>query len=386
MAFKRTIDEINNKIKQGKAVILTAEEVTKMAKESSVAEVAKKVDIITTATFGPMCSSGAFINFGHSNPPIRMEKITLNDVPAYGGLAAVDTYIGATEPSVSNDKYGGAHVIEDFIKGKKIKLVAKGKGTDCYPKKDIETYIDKQSVNEAYMYNPRNAYQNYAAAVNSTNKIKYTYMGTLLPKLGNLTYSTSGELSPLLNDPEMRTIGIGTRIFLCGAQGFVSWNGTQFNTTKPKNEYGVPLSNAATLAVIGDLKQMSEKYIKAAYYERYGVSIFIGIGIPIPILDEEIAKYVTISNKEIQTTIFDYGYDDRPNFGTISYEELLSGQIIIDGKKVRTASLSSLSKAREIATILKSWILKGKFELTSSVQNFPTKTSLHSLKVEGGNS
>ncbi|MFC2138033.1 homocysteine biosynthesis protein [Bacteroidota bacterium] len=383
MAVKRTIEEINNKIKQGKAVILTAEEVTKMAKESSVSEVVKKVDIVTTATFGPMCSSGAFMNFGHSNPPIRMEKITLNDVPGYGGLAAVDTYIGATEPSIYNEKYGGAHVIEDFIKGKKIKLIAKGKGTDCYPKRDIETIIDKKSVNEAYMYNPRNAYQNYAAAVNSTNKIKYTYMGTLLPRLGNLTYSTSGELSPLLNDPEMRTVGIGTRIFLCGAQGFVSWNGTQFHTTKQKNEHGIPLSNAATLAVIGDLKQMSDKYLKAAYYERYGVSIFIGIGIPIPILDEDIAKFVSLSNKDIQTTIFDYGYDERPNFGTISYEELLSGQIEIDGKKVRTASLSSLIKAREIAGVLKKWISKGQFYLSPPVQHFPVKTSLQSLKEKG---
>jgi len=383
MAVKRTFEEINDKIKKGKAVILTAEEVTKMAKESSVSDVAKKVDVVTTATFGPMCSSGAFINFGHSNPPIRMEKITLNDVAGYGGLAAVDTYIGATETSIYNEKYGGAHVIEDFIKGKKIKLVAQGKGTDCYPKKEIQTYIDKKSVNEAYMYNPRNAYQNYAAAVNSTNNIKYTYMGTLLPRLGNLTYSTSGELSPLLNDPEMRTIGIGTRIFLCGAQGFVSWNGTQFNTTKPKNKYGIPLSNAATLAVIGDLKQMSDKYLKAAYYEKYGVSFFIGLGIPIPVLDEEIAKFVSISNKDIQTTIFDYGYNERPNFGTVTYEALLTGQIEIDNKKVRTASLSSLIKAREIADVLKKWLSKGQFYLNQPVQHFPSKTSLHSLKETG---
>jgi hypothetical protein len=32
-----------------------------------------------------MCSSGAFLNFGHSDPPIKMGEITLNDVPASGG-------------------------------------------------------------------------------------------------------------------------------------------------------------------------------------------------------------------------------------------------------------------------------------------------------------
>jgi uncharacterized protein (DUF39 family) len=53
-------------------------------------------------------------------------------------------------------------------------------------------------------------------------------MGTLLPQYGNVTYCTSGELSPLFNDPMFRTIGIGTRIFLGGAQGYVAWEGTQF--------------------------------------------------------------------------------------------------------------------------------------------------------------
>ncbi len=57
------------------------------------------------------------------------------------------------------------------------------------------------------------------SAVNASNRIKYTYMGSLLPRLGNANYSTSGELSPLLNDPDMRTIGLGTRIFLGGTTG-----------------------------------------------------------------------------------------------------------------------------------------------------------------------
>jgi len=99
MKIKKTVAEINEKIKKGEAVVLTAEEVSKMAETASPEEIAKKVDVVTTATFGAMCSSGAFINFGHADPPIRMEEITLNNVPVYGGLAAVDTYVGATAES-----------------------------------------------------------------------------------------------------------------------------------------------------------------------------------------------------------------------------------------------------------------------------------------------
>ena len=333
MSKIKNYEEINLKLKEGKAVILTAEEVAKMAMECSPEEIVEKVDIVTTATFGAMCSSGAIINFGHAMPPIRMEKIRLNGVPCYEGLAAVDSYIGATACSSKNPEYGGAHVIQDLLEGKDVELEAWGKGTDCYPRKHIKTTININTINEFILFNPRNAYQNYNVAVNTTKKMIHTYMGTLLPNMRNATYSTSGELSPLLNDPEFRTIGIGTRIFLGGAQGFVVWPGTQFNTSKPKNEYGIPVSNAATIAVMGNLKEMSAEYLQAAYFDKYGVSLFVGIGIPIPVLDVDMAKRVSINNSQIETSVLDYGTVGMPKIGQVNYEELRSGTIKIDGKK-----------------------------------------------------
>ncbi|MDY4610099.1 MAG: homocysteine biosynthesis protein [Sphaerochaetaceae bacterium] len=376
----KTIAQINEKIKAGSVVVVTAEEFTAMAKTKEPAQLAREVDVVTTATFGPMCSSGAIINFGHWSPGIRMEEITINDVPVYEGLAAVDSYIGATAESKYNCQYGGAHVIEDLIAGKELRLHARGKGTDCYPTKEIDTYIDKDAVNEFYLFNPRNAYQNYGAATNSTNKIKYTYMGCLLPSCGNVTYSTSGELSPLLNDPYLRTIGLGTRIFLGGTQGYVAWNGTQFNTAKERNGHGIPLGGGATLAVIGDAKAMSTEFIRAAYYEKYGVSMFVGLGIPIPVLDEDMARRLAIANNEIETFVQDYGVDGHPAVRKVNYAELQSGRIELNGKKVKTASLSSLSVARNIADILVGWIKDGSFLLTEPVMQFPMDNAVKSLQ------
>jgi uncharacterized protein (DUF39 family) len=376
----KTYAEINQKLKSGKAVVLTAEEVSKLAQTASPEEIVEKVDVVTTATFGAMCSSGAIINFGHASPPIRMEKIRLNGVPCYEGLAAVDSYIGATACNPDNPEYGGAHVIQGLLEGKDVLLEAWGKGTDCYPRKYIKTKINIGIINEFTLFNPRNAYQNYNVAVNTTKKMIHTYMGTLLPNLRNATYSTSGELSPLLNDPDLRTIGIGTRIFLGGAQGFVVWNGTQFHTTKPKNEFGVPVTNAATISVIGNLKEMSPGYIQGAYYEKYGVSMFVGIGVPIPVLDADIARRVSISNSQIETSVLDYGTVGQPKLGQVTYEELQSGFIKIKGKKVRTAPVASLSKARKIAGELKEWLQNGRFEITQPVQLFPKNTTLNSLK------
>lgn len=371
--------EINEKIRKGTAVVLTAEEVAELSRSVSPREIAKKVDVVTTGTFGAMCSSGAFINFGHAEPPIRMEKIELNGVRVSGGLAAVDTYVGATDCNPDRPAYGGAHIIEDLINGKDITLEAWGKGTDCYPRKHIKTIINKESVNEAILYNPRNAYQNYNVATNTTDQVKYTYMGTLLPRMRNASYSTAGELSPLLNDPECRTIGLGTRIFLCGTEGYVTWNGTQFHSTREVNAHGIPTSNARTIAVIGDLKNMSTEYLRAAYYEKYGVSMFVGIGIPIPVLDEDMARRVSIRNEQIETTVADYGNGNQV-LGKTNYAALQSGEIEIGGRKVRTAPVASLAQARKIAGTLKSWIQKGEFLLTKPVRPMPTGTSLKSLQ------
>jgi uncharacterized protein (DUF39 family) len=381
----KTFAEINEKIKKGEAVVVTAEEIIGLVRKKGEKKVAKEVDVVTTATFGAMCSSGALLNFGHSDPPMKMQKVWLNDVPAYAGIAAVDAYIGATELSETRGmEYGGAHVIEDLISGKKVRLRATAYGTDCYPRKEFESYITLNSINQAILFNPRNAYQNYLVATNSSDRTMYTYMGVLLPNFGNANYCNCSQLSPLINDPLYRTIGVGTRIFLGGAQGYIAWEGTQHNPLQVRNKKTkIPLAPAGTLCLIGNLKEMKRDFLKAAIFYRYGVTLFVGIGIPIPILDEEMAHFVSISDEEIYTTMVDYSVPrrERPSLGRVSYEELRSGEIKIKGKKVPTAPLSSLYKAREIAHILKEWIKKGKFFLQEPIQRLPLDEKFKPLDI-----
>jgi uncharacterized protein (DUF39 family) len=184
-----------------------------------------------------------------------------------------------------------------------------------------------------------------------------------------------------LNDPFLRTIGVGTRVFLAGAQGFVSWRGTQFNTTKPRGENGVPESNAATLMLTGDVKDMSSDYLRAAYFEKYGVSLYLGIGIPIPILDEDMARHVSVRNRDIPVLVCDYGVEGHPAIVRTNYEVLRSGRVEVEGRSVRTASLASLRKAREIALLLKGQVASGAFPLAPPVQSLPANSSVSSLAI-----
>lgn len=382
----KTFDEINQRIREGKAVVVTAEEVIPLVREKGPRRVAQEVDVVTTATFAPMCSSGAFLNFGHSEPPIKMQSVRLNDVPAHAGVAAVDAYLGATELSRSRGMaYGGAHVIEDLVAGKPVLLEAESYGTDCYPRRSLRTYIRLHDLNQAYLFNPRNCYQNYAAATNGSDRVIRTYMGKLLPRFGNVTYCSAGQLSPLLNDPHLRTVGIGTRVFLGGGVGYVAWEGTQHFPARRRHG-DVPVGPAATLALVGDLRGMNPRFLRAATFAGYGVTLFVGVGIAIPLLDEDLALQVGVRDEDIRTVILDYGHPhrERPVVAEVSYAELRSGRVRLRDRWAPAAPLSSLHKAREIAALLKEWVASGRFLLTEPVAPLPWRASLHTLDLPPG--
>lgn len=386
----KTIEEINEKIKQGRAVVVNAAEMVDLVREKGTKAAAEQIDVVTTGTFGPMCSSGMFMNLGHSKPRIKLGGGTcyLNDVPCYTGLAAVDIYVGAT--AIPDDdprnqvypgrfEYGGGHVIEDFVAGKELRLRATAYGTDCYPRKRLETVISKETVNEAYLFNPRNSYQNYNVAVNLSDRMIYTYMGALKPKGGNANYCSAGQLSPLLKDPLYKTIGIGSRIFLGGGIGYVTWQGTQHNPDVLRSEDGVPRAPGGTLAVTGDAKQMNPRFVTGASFTGYGTTLAIGVGVPIPVLSEEIVYFTSRSDSDLVAQVVDYS-SDYPNriarsLGEVSYARLKTGKISLNGQDIRTFPISSYSKGLEIANILKDWIGSGRFTLSNPVASLPTAGS-----------
>ena len=369
----RTIVEINQKIKSGDVQVATAEEMKKIVESSGVEVAYKEIDVVTTGTFGAMCSSGAIINVGHSDPPIKIQRAWINDVEVSHPGAAVDLYIGATMMSETQpNEYGGGHVIEDLIAGKEVDVRATAYGTDCYPRTKLDTTLTKDDLNQFYLLNFRNCYQHYVCATNSRDETIYTYMGKLLPRHRNATYSGAGCLNPLMNDPDYETIGVGTRIFLGGGQGYVIGEGTQHD---PTNGYG-------TLMVRGDAKQMSPEFIRGGAFTKYGTSMYVGMGIPIPILNKGLVKKTSLRDEEILTDIVDYGVPRRarPKLGKVSYATLKSGKVTVNDRSVKVSSMSSLKKAQKISRILKSWIENGQFYLSAPAESLPTDSVCNSMR------
>ena len=390
----KTYEEINAKIESKRAVVLTAEEIIDYVDKKGLESAAKEVDVVTTATFGPMCSSGCFLNFGHSKPKMRISEAWLDDVAIYCGVAAVDAYLGATQLRHNDPanmyhpgefRFGGGHVIEKLVAGEKVQLFGLSYGTDDYPRREIRTWLTIADLNQAIMTNPRNCYQNYNMATNRSDKPIYTYLGKLKAGMRNLSYCSAGQLSPLLNDPFYETIGIGTRVWLAGAQGHVYAEGTQHASACERGENGVPTEGSGTLALTGDMKKMDREFVRGVSFPGYGVSLALGVGIPIPILNPEILRRTTVRDSEIVAPVIDYSVDYPQKTGKIitrlSYEEVKRGEVKIDGKTVETGSLSSYSKARKIAHVLKDEIRRGDFLVSCPLAPLPADQSMMGLEI-----
>jgi L-aspartate semialdehyde sulfurtransferase len=390
----KTYAEINARIASGKAVVLTAEEIIDYVDRKGLDAAAREVDVVTTATFGPMCSSGCVLNFGHAAPKIRMSEAWIQDVLVYTGLAAVDVYLGATQlrhrDPANMDypgafRYGGGHVIEDLVAGRALQLFALSYGTDEYPLRELRTDFTIHDLNQAIMVNPRNCYQNYNVAVNDSDRTLYTYMGRLEPRRGNAAYSSAGQLSPLLNDPLYETIGIGSSVWLAGARGHVYAEGTQHAGACARNALDVPTEGAGTLALTANMKDMNPEFVRGASFVGYGVSLALGIGVPIPVLNPTVLRRTCIRDADIMAPIVDYSRDYPQKtgrvLGHVSYAELKRGAITLDGQTLAVQALSSYYKAREIAHLLADAIRRGDFPLAEPQARLPVDGTLKGLRI-----
>jgi len=236
--------------------------------------------------------------------------------------------------------------------------------------------------------NPRNCYQNYNVAINCSDAPVYTYLGLLKPDMANLTYCSAGQLSPLLNDPLYETIGVGSSVWLAGARGHVYAEGTQHAPTCERGPNDVPTEGAGTLALTGDMKKMKAAFVRGASLKGYGVSLALGVGIPIPILTPQILRRTTVRDRDIFAPVIDYSSDYPQRTARVlcrlSYEELRSGEATVLGRKVEVGSMSSYAKALEVATLLQDEIRRGEFLLSRPISRLPAVQSMKPLRAERG--
>jgi uncharacterized protein (DUF39 family) len=131
------------------------------------------------------------------------------------------------------------------------------------------------------------------------------------------------------------------------------------------------------------MKQMAKEFVRGVSFRGYGISLSLGVGIPIPILNEDILKRTCVRDRDIFAPIVDYSHEYPQNTGKVvghaNYEQLRTGQIEVEGKKVSVGSLSSYHKALKIANILADEIRRGDFRLVEPAEYLAKDTKMKPL-------
>lgn len=383
--MKRTLQEINEKIHQGKVKAATAKEAKLIIQDKGIKYFLNNFDVVTCASFEINTNALFYISFGQTDPLIYFSEAEINGITAFP-TGPTDLALSCVAYSINNPTYGGGHIIEDLLNGKDIHLRAKGKHLEVFINKEFETWFNLNDLNSAKLLLNQGINQNSIVATNSGNKDINSHFGTLIAHIENSTFNSSSYLNPLINDPFCKTIGVGTKVWVAGSEGLVIGEGSFHNPLQKRNQYGIPVGNAITLSVIADVRSMQPKWIRGGYIKSFGPVLFVGIGVPIPILNEEIAEYVSVTDDMIHTTIVDFSIPRRtkPTFGQCTYAELRTSTVIINKKPTLSAPLSSMSFAGEICEILKKQIENKKFVLSEPVSKIDLNSKHKKLDSKVG--
>ncbi|HOA69765.1 MAG TPA: methanogenesis marker 16 metalloprotein [Methanosarcina thermophila] len=292
----RTILEIQNKIDAGDAVVLTATEIC--AKIRAGEEIGfEDVDVVTTATRGIMSGTYAVLSFKVAEPDsfVKASKVLLNGVPAVVGpcpnerLGILDLIVLGTAHSEYDPNYGGGHLFREMVEGKTIKVdVTTSEGKQF----SVETQLSE--IPYAKLHATRHTFKNYRAFVNPGKESIKTIFHAL-PFEGEfkeMTFCGCGELNPIENDPRLETIGIGTRVLINGADGFVTGAGTRSAPDNPN------------LTGFADMHDMIPEYM-GGFVTSAGPEIINTWAVPIPILHEGMMKNILKLDKEIPLKLVD---------------------------------------------------------------------------------
>jgi putative methanogenesis marker 16 metalloprotein len=305
------VEEINEKIKSGDVVVYTAAGFKKMVRDR---EDVKDVDVVTTATCAIMSGTAAILSIpvAEGGAFERADKAWLNDVPAYPGpcpnerLGIVDLIVYGTSHSVSQPNYGAGNLFREIVEGKEIEIKVES------DTKIHENKIRKDDLEFARMFTTRSCFKNYTAFVNTKDdEVKSIFSVTgMRGAFKEISVSGCGELNPLENDPLLRTIGVGTKILVNGATGYVIGEGTRSSPAR------------RNLSVIADMNEMIPEFM-GGFITSAGPECITSIAIPIPVLDEAILSNLKILDEDIKLPLV--GVHDRIPFAEGNYARVWQG-------------------------------------------------------------
>ena len=307
----KEFSEILERIERSEAVVLTAEEVSRLVEDEDRSSL-EEVDVVTTATRAVMSGTYAILSFPVAEPGSfqRARNVWLNGISAQVGpcpnenLGLLDLIVFGTACSRDRPDYGGGHLFRDLVEGKTIQVEVQ---TDEGGLLQAEAGLE--DMPQARMFGSRHAFKNYSAFVNPGSRSVRTIFHArgFEPHCQGATFSGCGQINPLKCDPLLETIGIGTRILLNGAEGYVLGTGTRSSRDKPN------------LSDFADMHHMTAEYM-GGFITGLGPECICSLAVPIPVTSSTILEEIARRDREIALPVNDI--NTRTVIGQANYGDV----------------------------------------------------------------
>ena len=320
--MQRTVEEINEKIASGEAIVLTAREIELLIDQGRDSEV-REVDVVTTGTMGLMSGTYALLSFPIARAGMhrRFVEGSINGIPINIGpcpnesLGMVDCMVFGTSRCHENHRYGGGHLFRDLVEGKEVHVEALSDRDET-----VETTITIEGMPTARLMSSRHLFRNYRAFVNPTDKEVRSIFHCMPfpPDYGGINFSGCGHFNPIQNDPQLRCIGIGTRLLFNGSEGFVTGSGTRSSAETPN------------LMTVAEMKGM-DPALMGGFQTAEGPECIASYAVAIPILDDSVLAQVTTMDASIPLSVVDVR--DRSKLAETNYGEAWGNDEVIAVEK-----------------------------------------------------
>ncbi len=307
----RSFSKIRAKVDRGEAIVLSAPEVREILDEGGRLTT-EDVDVVTSATRAVMSGTYAVLSFPVAPPGtfLRAKRAMLNGVPAEVGpcpnerLGVLDLVVFGTAHSRDDPKYGGSHLFRDLVEGKDVRVDVETDSGEVF-----EAEVNLAEMPSARLFGTRHSFKNYSAFVNpSDEKVATIFHAALFePCWNGASVSGCGHLNPVQNDPFLETIGVGTRILLNGAEGFVLGTGTRSSPERPN------------LSGFADMHRMDPEYM-GGFNTSCGPECVTSWAVPIPVLSERVLESIAAPDRSIPLPVMDVA--KRKEIGKATYGDV----------------------------------------------------------------
>ncbi len=377
----RTEAGLRQRQRRGRLRVRAAADFRRLVADVGLAEAYLATDVVVAANAEFTDQASLHLSLGPTDPPIRFRDPRLGRVTAQTGGAGSDLVLPIGGGLVEGQRRGGGQVLDELLQGRDVEFNTAGVGTPMQPRRELHTMLNLDRIATGRLLLHRAIGENGIVAVSSAAAVVQSPYGPLLGLHGNALYNCGGADSIGLAMPGLALLGPGSPVLVGGGIGWVIGCGSSHQPQPRRLASGHARSPGAVAAVCVDLQELRPEWVRPCFFDGQGSALLVAIAAPIPLISAAVAAQAAVTDDHLDVPVLDLSIPRRikPTYGWVSYSELRSGTIQVEGRPVPSAPAHSPRLAGSIAVELIRWLEEDRFPLRLPLQPLSPRPALMPL-------